>query len=253
MADAIEQQIMDTQSAPDTFTASDAYASRFSGKVGKFFLKKQEKSVSSLLPPLQGKQVLELGGAHGQLTPFLLQQGASVWVQASDEKSFQRLNDLKTQYPKQLQFFVSGYFNLPFEDNFFDHMISVRLISHVPEWEKLLKESARVTKESIIIDYPPASSFNVLYPLLFKIKKKIEGSTTRTFLRFSAKQMHDLFCSLGFSTIKEEKQFFFPMAFHRKMKCDVISSILENICASLGMTKLLGAPVILSAKRKEKI
>lgn len=249
MTDAIEQQIMETQSAPDTFTASDAYASRFSGKVGKFFLSKQEKTVASLLPTLKDKRILELGGAHGQLTPFLLKQGAKVWVQASNEKSFERLNKLKSQYPDQLQFFVSSYFSLPFENNFFDHTISVRLISHVPEWQDLLKESARVTKESIIIDYPPASSFNIFYPLLFKFKKKMEGSTTRTFLRFTATQLHNEFSFWGFSEIKEKKQFFFPMAFHRIMKCASISSFLENVCTILGLTKLMGAPVILRAKR----
>lgn len=238
---------------PDIFTASSAYAARFAGAVGAFFLAVQAKIVMKLLGNIKGKKILEVGGAHGQLTPHLLGAGALVWVHASDEKSFKNMEPLQEEYPDQLQLITSSMFELPFEDEFFDFVIAIRLISHVLCWSALICEMCRLAKKSVIIDYPPIAGFNILYPILFKIKRKLEGSSTRTFLRFTSKEMLDTFSENGFKVTNEERQFFFPMALHRTLKCAPISKFLEGTARFLGLTKVFGAPIILNADRERSL
>lgn len=236
-------------SAPDTFTASDTYAARFSGETGKFFLDVQEKTILSLLKDLKGKRILEIGGAHAQLTRIFLKAGCDVWVHATDPISLTRLNGLKKEYPDTLHLFDSSMFDLPFEDKSFDSVVAIRLISHVQDWQKLLLEMCRVSKQSIVIDYPPKSSFNIFYPILFSLKKTVEGEGTRTFLRFSPSEIQDCLKSTHFEVIAEKKQFFLPMAFHRMIRCARLSRCLEGFFGIIGLTDLLGSPTILYAER----
>ena len=52
----------------DVETSSDAYARRFAGGVGRFFLGRQRDAVLALLAPFPRARVLDVGGGHGQLT-----------------------------------------------------------------------------------------------------------------------------------------------------------------------------------------
>ena len=61
-----------TKETPDIETASDAYAQRFTGEAGRYLLSEQEAAVRAVLADWRGETVLDVGGGHGQLTPFLL-------------------------------------------------------------------------------------------------------------------------------------------------------------------------------------
>ena len=52
---------------PDVETASDAYARRFGGPVGTYFLEQQTTAVARLLskPSAAGRRALDVGGGHG--------------------------------------------------------------------------------------------------------------------------------------------------------------------------------------------
>ena len=84
---------------PDVETASDDYASRFSGATGRYFLAVQERTVSDLLGSPGPRRILEVGGGHAQLAPGLLAAGHEVWVQGSAASCAKRLAPLFARCP----------------------------------------------------------------------------------------------------------------------------------------------------------
>ena len=69
----------------DVETSSAAYARRFEGAVGRWFLDVQARVTLELLRPRAGTSVLDVGGGHAQLTGPLLAAGCQVTVYGSAE------------------------------------------------------------------------------------------------------------------------------------------------------------------------
>jgi ubiquinone/menaquinone biosynthesis C-methylase UbiE len=235
---------------PDVETASPNYASRFTGPVGRFFLDVQRRHVMHLLgaPPGEGLRILEVGGGHAQLTPALLEAGHEVWVQGSAAACREPLEPLLEAHPDRLHFVAASLFDLPFDDGAFDAVVAVRLLAHVDRHEALLREMARVSRRTIVVDFPPLISANLLEPVLFHLKRRLEGNT-RPFFSYRARDLQAPLRAAGFTRFKTSKQFFLPMVVHRKAEAPRLSSRLEEACRRLGLTRLLGAPALLAAER----
>ena len=231
--------------APDVETASENYARRFSGRIGRFFLDRQFEVIRPMLSNFSACSILEVGGGHIQLTPYLLNAGFKVCVHGSTSKALGSAEKLKVSFAN-LDTVISPITKLPFEDKSFDVVICIRLLCHTSKWADVIKELCRVSKNTVIVDYPPRSSFNCLYPLLFNLKAAAEGNT-RTYLRFGEKEILDCFEKANFRPSKKQREFFFPMVMHRVMKRRYVSVLLEKIADKCGLTQLMGSPVMLSA------
>jgi ubiquinone/menaquinone biosynthesis C-methylase UbiE len=233
---------------PDIETASDAYRSRFSGPVGAFFLRVQRQSVLRLLDTFSAKKplkILELGGGHGQITELLLEQGHEVWVQGSSAECFSFLRPLAQKYPQRLHFVESSLWTVPMADGFYDAVIALRLMAHVDQWKGLLAEMSRLSRNGLIVDFPVKSALNALTPLLFGVKKKIEGNT-RPYFNYSRSEVEAALHDLKLSRISEIRQFFFPMGLHRALKSAPFSELIEGIAKTVGATRVMGSPILLS-------
>jgi SAM-dependent methyltransferase len=235
-------------STPDVETASDDYASRFSGATGRYFLAVQERTISDLLGSPGPRRILEVGGGHAQLAPGLLEAGHEVWVQGSAPSCAKRLAPLFARYPGRLRFVVSNLWSLPFPDRAFDAVIAVRLLAHVEQFEPLLREMARVSDGRVIVDFPPVFSANLWQPLLFGIKRRVEGNT-RPFFCYGVRQLYPPLRAAGFGRFRVAKQFTLPMVVHRKAVSPAFSAAIETACRRAGLTRLLGAPAVLLAER----
>jgi SAM-dependent methyltransferase len=235
-------------STPDVETASDDYASRFSGATGRYFLAVQERTISDLLGSPGPRRILEVGGGHAQLAPGLLEAGHEVWVQGSAPSCAKRLAPLFARYPGRLRFVVSNLWSLPFPDRAFDAVIAVRLLAHVAQFEPLLREMARVSDGRVIVDFPPVFSANLWQPLLFGIKRRVEGNT-RPFFCYDVRQLYPPLRAAGFGRFRVEKQFTLPMVIHRKALSPAFSAAIETACRRAGLTRLLGAPAVLLTER----
>jgi 2-polyprenyl-3-methyl-5-hydroxy-6-metoxy-1,4-benzoquinol methylase len=231
----------------DIETSSDEYARRFSGSIGNWFLQVQERATLSMLAPHAGASVLDVGGGHGQLLGALVANGYKVTVFGSADVCQTRIR--KFIDGNRCSFQVGNILDLPYPPGGFDIVLSYRLVSHVSRWAEFLSELARVARLAVVIDYPATRSINCIAPQLFRFKKRFEGNT-RPFRAFRESELLGVFESRGFEQTERFAQFFLPMVLHRALKSPLLSSAMEAVFRMMGVTYLLGSPVILKLLRK---
>ncbi len=231
----------------DIETASDDYASRFSGSVGEYFLDVQAQLTLELLQDMPGASVLDVGGGHAQLTTPLARNGYNVTVTGSADICRARLD--KCCEKGSFSYLTCDCLNLPFEDNHFDVVMAFRLLPHADQWQRLIKEMCRVAGKAVIFDYPDKRSANILYDILFDLKKNLEGNT-RTYTLFSRKEISHELLSNHFAAPRLKPEFFMPMVIHRKLKAPAISRSMETFFRMTGLTSLFGSPIIVRSDIK---
>ena len=235
-----------TLEAPDIETASEDYARRFAGEVGAYFLEVQSAIVLQMLEPIPNPTILDVGGGHAQLAVPLVKNGYNVTITGSDPSCRTRLDD---QLPvESFDFQLSDMSRLPFADASFDVVMAFRLLTHLEDWETLLAEMCRVSRQTVILDYPDARSVNFFADSLFGTKKAVEGNT-RPFRLFRRRQVIEALKSRGFGAVVLRPQFFMPMVVHRMLGSLMFTKSIEAICRSLGLTHLFGSPVIMKSAR----
>jgi ubiquinone/menaquinone biosynthesis C-methylase UbiE len=238
--------MIDRPEMPDIETSSEAYASRFTGQIGSWFLRIQEEATLRMLKPYTGAKVLDVGGGHGQIAEALVLHGFQVTVIGSTDGCKTRLKNLLQS--NRCAFKVGNILRLPYHDQAFDVVISYRLLSHVTEWETLLRELTRVARRAVILDYPSLRSLNYIAPYLFQVKKQLERNT-RPFTCFRESDLSNMLRTVGFAATERYPEFCFPMVLHRTLKAPKISSALEKVCRLARLTDFFGSPVILKATR----
>lgn len=230
----------------DVDAATDAYAARFAGPTGQWMLAIQERRTRELLTGLPGASILDVGGGHGQLARPLSTSGHPMTVLASAEVCRHRLRDLIDS--GACAFRVGNLLAQPFSDRSFEVSMSFRMLTHCPQWPKLIKELCRVARSTVIVDYPTSQSLNAIAPALFAAKRGIEGNT-REFNLFRHQQVAEAFAACGFRVDRRAPQFFFPMVLHRLLHCQPLSAAIEAACNALPLTRRWGSPVIIRATR----
>ena len=116
--------------------------------------------------------------ATARLVDPLRSMGWQVTVHGSDDT---RASNLRELHGKQDCVFPRGsLFALPVADRSFDLVAAVRLVSHVDDWPRLLGEMCRVARRTVVIDHPSKFALNAFTPMLFGLKKSLEGNTGRT-------------------------------------------------------------------------
>jgi ubiquinone/menaquinone biosynthesis C-methylase UbiE len=231
----------------DIETASDDYASRFSGHVGRYFLNVQNSITLNFLKDMPGAAILDVGGGHAQLARLLLDNGYRLTVTGSADICRRRLD--MTCEKGSFNYLTCNCFELPFADNQFDVVIAFRLLPHTVQWQGLIEEMCRVSRKRIIFDYPDKRSANILYNVLFDLKKNLEGNT-RTYKLFNRREIRDQLALTGFGSLRLNPEFFLPMVIHRKLKMAGVSRFLEFLFRMSGFTRFFGSPIIISSDLK---
>jgi 2-polyprenyl-3-methyl-5-hydroxy-6-metoxy-1,4-benzoquinol methylase len=231
----------------DVETSSAAYARRFAGAVGEWFLEVQARATLDLLRPWPRATVLDVGGGHGQLTGPLVEAGFELVVLGSDESCRARVRDWVDRGRARFQ--TGDLLRLPFGGESFDLVLSYRLLPHVARWRDLVGELCRVARRAVLVDYPTTRSLNAVSGALFGLKRRVEGDT-RPFAVFRDAEIEDTFGSAGFRISARRPEFFLPMALHRAMGLAALSRGLEAGASWVGLTRALGSPVIARFERR---
>jgi 2-polyprenyl-3-methyl-5-hydroxy-6-metoxy-1,4-benzoquinol methylase len=230
----------------DVETSSDAYARRFEGAVGTWFLDVQAGTTLELLAPFPGARVLDVGGGHGQLAQALLGAGHELTIVGSAPECAHRVQPLVDA--GRVRFQAADLLALPYPDRTFDVALAFRLLPHVARWRELIAELCRVAARAVIVDYPTQRSVNAVSGALFALKRGVEKDT-RPFTVFRDAEVESAFAAAGFRTTARRGQFVAPMALHRAHGSATLGRMLENSAGAIGLRRLLGSPVIARAER----
>jgi SAM-dependent methyltransferase len=234
----------------DVLTSSEAYARRFAGPVGEWFLEVQARATLDLVAAWPGASVLDVGGGHAQTALPLARAGHPVTVLGSEPSSGERLLRLLAASPEagRVRFQAGDLLQAPFPDLSFDVVVSYRLLPHVAHWPQLVAELARLARQAVVVDYPTVLSVNALAEPLFAWKKRVEGDT-RPFRVFRDGEVTAAFAAHGLRPTGRRPQFFWPMALHRALGTLPLSRGLEALTGLLGLRRLFGSPVIARFER----
>ena len=231
----------------DVETSSDAYARRFAGAVGSYFLEVQARATLDLLASWPGASILDVGGGHGQVTGPLVEAGFDVTVLGSDPSCESRVKKWTTN--GRVRFEAGDLLAAPFPDRSFDVVLSYRLLPHVHQWRALVGELTRLARHTAVVDYPTTRSVNTVSGSLFGLKKGVEGDT-RPFTVFRDADVEAAFAEGGFAPTGRRGQFLFPMALHRAIGSAGLARALEGAGGALGLRRAFGSPVILRLERR---
>ena len=231
----------------DVETSSDAYARRFAGGVGRFFLGRQRDAVLALLAPFPRARVLDVGGGHGQLTGPLVEAGHEVTVLGSDPACEARVREWTGS--GRARFLAADLVEPGLVERSFDVVLSVRLLPHVRRVDAVVATLARLARRAVVVDYPTRRSVNAVSGLLFGLKHGVEGDT-RPFRVFRDREIEEAFAAHGFAPTGRRPQFLAPMALYRALGSAELARGVEGAMRALGLTALLGSPVVLRLERR---
>jgi len=231
----------------DVETSSDAYARRFAGPVGEYFLAVQARLTLELLAPWPGARVLDVGGGHGQTIGALVESGYDVTILGSSASCEARVS--RWTRTGRARFEAGDLAAPPFEDRSFDAVLSYRLLPHARDWGALVGGLTRPARHAVVVDYPTTRSVNSISGSLFGWKKGVEGDT-RPFAVFRDRDVEAAFAERSFTATARRPQFVFPMALHRATGSAALARTLEGAAGALGLRAAFGSPVILRTERR---
>lgn len=111
-------------------------------------------AMQSLLDPHQTGWIADLGSGFGRMAPAYLDQGRSViWV----DYSLKLLAQAQARYgpPTPSRLYVQANLNhLPFRSGSLGTALLIRVLHHLPSYDRVLREVSRVAQKEWIIDIP---------------------------------------------------------------------------------------------------
>lgn len=140
--------------------------------------KRLNASTNLLDKDVIGQNILEAGSGAGRFTEVLVETGANIF--SFDYSSAVEANSLNNGHNINLKIFQGDIFNIPFTNNFFDHVVCLGVIQHTPNPERAFRSLASKVKEGgmLYIDIYTKSWFHFLHwkyilrPLTTRIEMK---------------------------------------------------------------------------------
>lgn len=223
-------------------------ADRFGGSVGQAIKQAQHEVVFANLGVVKGWKVLDLGAGTGRFSIPFLEAGAEVTACDASQQMLDVLRQ-KTADPK-LQVMVADAHQLQFADGTFDCAVSFRMLLHVVDWKKALAELCRVSKDWLVIDFPPRHGFLILAPIRHAFGK-LFSRNVQAYRTFPVREFVDELHKNGFDIVKLDYGFFLPLVIYRVFRSAGLMRAMERFFSAIGFTRIAGSPITLFARRKK--
>jgi 2-polyprenyl-3-methyl-5-hydroxy-6-metoxy-1,4-benzoquinol methylase len=223
---------------------------RYGGEFGQYLHDLELNTFLSLID-LSYKNVIDVGAGTGKISIPLAIQSRHVVAVDSSEEMIKILSMKAKKRDVQLETIICDAHRLCFNDKAFDCAVSSRLLMHLDDWREAISELCRISAVATIIDFPPCLSFAGLGAVLRNIKCFF-NPTIQTYKTFFLKDVVDEFHKHDFEIDFIQRQFLLPHAFHRRLNLPWLSGKIERFFTGFGLAKIIGAPVIVKAIRKNE-
>jgi SAM-dependent methyltransferase len=233
----------------DPGTAEQFDAARFGGPIGRLIAEAQERILLSALGPLGGRDVLDVGTGTGRAAILLAARGARVTaVDASAEMLAVAARRAGAASAGSVVFARGDAHALAFPPRSFDAVVCLRVIMHTPDWRRVVSELCRVSRRSVVLDYPALASA-AAFQAAARRAAALAGRRTEAYRVFSDRAIRAALVSEGFRISRRERQFVLPIALHKAIGSRGFTTRVERSLASIGLLDLLGSPVTVVAER----
>lgn len=172
------------------------------------FWKKRIERVLSYLNPQKGEKILDVGCGVGTFAFHSAKQGAFGYGVDYSKESIEMAKLVSSKYnlSKKTKFTVADATKLPFENNFFDKIVSADFVEHIyyDETEKAVKEMMRVLKPGgVLVLYTPNRNPQTLNVIFQKLKRLLTLRNQAEFTLLTPTRLH-----VGLKTPSELQKLF---------------------------------------------
>jgi ubiquinone/menaquinone biosynthesis C-methylase UbiE len=224
-------------------------AARFSGDVGRYMAQHQATFMMKQIGCPEGLTILDLGAGTGRTSLPLGQSGARVVAADASIKMLNILGEKAFLQGADVVLSRIDAHDLPFADRVFDVVLSFRMIMHVVNWRRALSEACRVTKNLIILDFPPKCGFAGLAPLIHPIIRPFNRNH-QSYRVFSVQEVVSALDHEGFDVLAVDRHLVLPFGLHRFVNSLKITRYTESFLQKIGLRDVFGAPVTIAAHRR---
>lgn len=224
-------------------------ALRFGGPIGVHLQATQQAVMMSALAPLAGRAVLDVGTGTGRAALAFAREGAAVTgIDASAE-----MLDVARRHAAEAgltaAFEVGDAHQIPFPDRSFDAAVSLRVIMHTPNWRQCVTELCRVSRQTVIVDFPALGSVASVEVAARRVQQAL-GSKVEAYRTLSESAVRATLTAAGFEVVGVHRQFVLPINFHKIFNSLGVTLAIERVLASVGLLRLFGSPVTFIARRR---
>ena len=167
------------------------------------------KIVLQFLPPVKDKRILEIACGRGGFSRLLGSRGASVcgadFSASAVEIAKERLRRAAS-LEGSVTYVQADAQNMPFEENFFDIVVSCETIEHVPDPRAAVREMYRVCKTGgmLYLTTPNYLNFMGLYLIYAAVRHPGLKSSQPLDERFLFPQIHRFVTGAGWKIIRTD-------------------------------------------------
>jgi len=228
--------------------AEEFDALRFSGPIGRYLLESQQALLLSVVAPVPGRTVLDVGTGTGRAAIGLAKAGADVVGVDASDAMLEVARARAAGEAVAVRFEVADAHKLPFPDRDVDAAVSLRLIMHTPDWRQCVAELCRVSRWRVIVDFPALGSVAALESAARQLARAA-GRRVEAYRVIPESAVRRALESHGFRLVSVHRQFVLPIALHKRIGSLGATKATERALRAVGLLRLLGSPVTMVAER----
>jgi SAM-dependent methyltransferase len=138
--------------------------------------------------------------------------------------------------------------SLAFPDRAFDAVVCFRLLMHVPDWRRSIRELCRVAGQRVVLDYPSAISSAAIQAMWRRAAAGF-GSKVEAYRVFTPGEIARELARHGFRVTAVHRQFVLPIALHKQLGSARLTRLIEGALSAVGLLRVAGSPVTVAAER----